>query len=175
MTNKTYQWLACIHEGLQLKSMGRALHLVPNSVLVLLSTGGLITTSPLLHTSTISKAMFSPSLSQSVHRMRCWQPRDSLSKVFYKQSKHTSESCFAVHVCACVYLYICVHVCVVVQYVYVHVLVCCVCVCVCVCACVRAGVCVCVLCVCVVCVCVDMLPFQWPLVHLEGLWWKPWR
>ena len=29
--------------------------------------------------------MFSPSLSQSVHRIRCWQPRDSLSKVLCRQ------------------------------------------------------------------------------------------
>ena len=53
---------------------------------------------PLLHTSTISKAIFSPSLSQSVHKMRCWQPRASLSKVFCKDAiRHTGE----LHGCLC--------------------------------------------------------------------------
>ena len=99
---------------------GQSSILSANSVLVLLSTGGLITTSPLLQTSNISKAMFSPSLSQSVHRMRCWQPRDSLSKVFYKHIKHTSEShkyvllfkCVRVFigVLACICTYVCVYV-----------------------------------------------------------------
>ena len=47
--------------------------------------GGATHAIPLLQTSTISEAMFSPSLSQSVHRIRCWQPRDSLSKVFCRR------------------------------------------------------------------------------------------
>ena len=104
---------------------GQSSILSANSVLVLLSTGGLSTTSPLLQTSNISKAMFSPSLSQSVHRMRCWQPRDSLSKVFYKHIKHTSESHKYVLLFMCVRVFIGVLACICTY----------VCVCACACAC----------------------------------------
>lgn len=37
-----------------------------------------------VHTSIISNPMFSPSLSQSVQMIRPWQPRTSLSRVFWK-------------------------------------------------------------------------------------------
>ena len=135
----THQWQATPVAGMYTQRTpaqtdGQSSILSANSVLVLLSTGGLSTTSPLLQTSNISKAMFSPSLSQSVHRMRCWQPRDSLSKVFYKHIKHTSESHKYVLLFMCVRVFIGVLACIC-TYV-------CVCACVCACACVRACMCV---------------------------------
>ena len=146
---------------------GQSSILSANSVLVLLSTGGLSTTSPLLQTSNISKAMFSPSLSQSVHRMRCWQPRDSLSKVFYKHIKHTSEShmscCLCVSSgCSLVCLRVCVHICVCAcACACVFVCVCaCACGYLCVCECVSVRVCICA-CVCVrACMCVYLDPAE---------------
>ena len=45
----------------------------------------------LQQTSITSKPMFSPSLSQSVHTIRAWQPRTSFSRVLWGQSNGTSE------------------------------------------------------------------------------------